>query len=104
MQACGLRFSLSQRLSASRQGPNRLPGDLTVAERPDRWLSCLRGDRIGRSSGEYRSNWLSIWVDAGNGYSFAMRQALVGMAFIRLLSGLGQVQAAVLPVVARNGV
>jgi hypothetical protein len=30
MQACGSRFSLSQRLSASRQGSNRLPGDLTL--------------------------------------------------------------------------
>jgi hypothetical protein len=28
------------------------------------------------------SNWLSVWVDADNGYSFAMRRVPVGMAFI----------------------
>ena len=54
MQACAPGFSLAQRLSASRQGSSRLPSGITVVERPVRWLSSIRGGRIGRSSGEYR--------------------------------------------------
>jgi hypothetical protein len=46
MQARGLRFSLSQRSSVSRQGVSRLPSGITVAGRPDRWLSCLRGAEL----------------------------------------------------------
>jgi hypothetical protein len=41
MQACGLRFSLSQRSSASRQGSSCLPGHLTVAERPVRGYPAI---------------------------------------------------------------
>jgi hypothetical protein len=67
MQAYGPRFPLPQRLSTSRQGSSRFPGDVTVAERPVRSLSCLLDGRISRSSEEYRLNsrsqagWLT-WI------------------------------------------
>lgn len=46
-QACGSRFPLTLRSSASPQGSNRLPIGITIAEHPVRWLSCVRGGLIG---------------------------------------------------------